>query len=513
MSSSKLLINAEPYENRIALVENNTLIEYHLERPAETGVIGNIYLGKVVRVLPSMQAAFVDIGLERTGFLFAGDITARRNTSELQTDKESCPCADNGKDHAPNETTTIPRPQNHPPIDELIKEGQEILVQVSKEPIGSKGARLTCQITLPGRNLAFMPQTDHIGVSRKITDEESRQNLRDAVESLRPEGAGFIIRTVAENAEIKEIKADMEFLLILWNGIQDRITKGQAPRLIHQDLDITLRAVRDLFSDDVQELITDSKEVYEKLLSFTRSFAPHLEKGIHHYEHKTPLFDAYSIEVDINRILNKKVWLRSGGYIIIEPTEALTVIDVNTGRFVGKNDHAETIFKTNMEAVKEIAYQLRLRNIGGIIIIDFIDMDSEEQREELYTVFQEAMLYDKSKVNILKLSEFGLVQMTRKRSCETLTRRMCDPCPYCESDGIIKSRRTLCYEIFRKISSNAGAIGGSGITIKVHPEVADMLLEEEAEHIERLEEQTGKRFTIIPIVDKHMRHYDITWNR
>ena len=511
MSSSKLLINAAPYENRIALVENNTLIEYHLERPAETGLIGNIYLGRVVRVLPGMQAAFVDIGLERTGFLFAGDIIINRNTRQLQIDSESYPCDD--EDPILSEAAVQPQPQQHPPIDKLLKERQEILVQIAKEPIGSKGARLTCQITLPGRNLVFMPQTDHIGISRKITDEENRQNLWDKIDTLRPEGAGFIVRTVAENADSNEIEADMEFLLILWDEIKARTAKGRAPELIHKDLDMTLRAVRDLFSDDVQEFITDSKTVYNKLLSFVQSFAPHLEKGIHYYENKTPLFDAYSIEVDINRVLNKKVWLRSGGYIIIEPTEALTVIDVNTGRFVGKNDHAETIFKTNMEAVKEIAYQLRLRNIGGIIIVDFIDMDNGDHREELYTVFQEAMLSDKSKVNILKLSEFGLVQMTRKRSSETLTRRMCDPCPYCEGDGIIKSRRTLCYEIFRKISRNATNLGGKGITIKVHPEVADMLLEEEADHIEKLEEQTGKRFTIIPIADKHIQWYDIIWNQ
>lgn len=513
MSSSKLLINAAPYENRIALVENNTLIEYHLERPAETGIIGNIYLGRVVRVLPGMQASFVDIGLERAGFLFAGDIIAPRHTSKLHPDQENYPYRDNNRKQTSSEAATLPQFQQHPPIDDLIKEGQEILVQVSKEPLGSKGARLTCQISLPGRNLVFMPQTDHIGVSLKITDEDSRQSLRNTVDTLRPQGAGFIIRTVAENADNEEIEADMEFLLILWDEIKSRAAMGQVPELIHQDLDMPLRAVRDLFSDDVQELITDSKEIYEKLISFTRSFAPHLESGIHYYENKTPLFDAYSIEVDINRILNKKIWLRSGGYIVIEPTEALTVIDVNTGRFVGKNDHAETIFKTNMEAVKEISYQLRLRNIGGIIIIDFIDMDNGDHREELYTVFQEAMLSDKNKVNILKISEFGLVEMTRKRSSETLTRRMCDPCPYCEGYGLIKSQRTLCYEIFRKISRNATDIGGSGITIKVHPDVAAMLLEEEAEHIERLEEQTGKRFTIIPVADKHIQHYDIIWNQ
>ncbi|BCO09116.1 ribonuclease G [Desulfolithobacter dissulfuricans] len=505
-----ILINATPYENRIALVEAGNLLEFHLERPAEKGLTGNIYKGRVVRVLPGMQAAFVDIGLERTGFLYVDDIhIAATDDIENRMTNGDQPCTqytlDSPEQDSPGQSTGAPS------IDELLKEGQEVLVQISKEPIGTKGARLTCHITLPCRNLVFMPLTDHIGISRKITDEEVRQRLRETIEKLRPQGTGFIVRTVAENVSDEELEADMEFLLVLWDEIKSAAAKAPVPSLVYKDLDMVLRSVRDLFTKDINELIVDSRPVYERLLSFVQTFAPELQSRIIHYDGATPLFESYGIEVDINRALDKKVWLRSGGYIIIETTEALTVIDVNTGRYVGKNDLAETIFKTNMEAVKEIAYQLRLRNIGGIIIIDFIDMDSEQHREELFTAFQEAMRKDKNRVNILRLSEFGLVQMTRKRSCESLSQLMSEPCFYCGGDGIIKSRRSICYEIFRKISRDAKKIGGRNVTIKVHPRVADMLLREESSNIELLEQETGKRFTIIPVRDIHIKRYEVIW--
>jgi len=508
---TNILINSTPYENRIALVEKDTLLEFHLERPAEKGLVGNIYQGRVVRVLPGMQAAFVDIGLERTGFLYVDDIHISQRGIEKHVDAHSHGCTG----HPTNsfiETEPLPHPEQHPSIEELLKEGQDILVQIAKEPLGTKGARLTCHITLPCRNLVFMPLTDHIGISRKISDEDVRQRLREKIEELRPKGTGFIVRTVAEHISGEELEADMEFLLLLWDEILSTSTRAKVPDLVYKDLDMVLRSVRDLFTENVREMIIDSKPTYEKLLSFIQTFAPHLKEKITYYDKSTPLFEAHGIEVDINRAIDKKVWLRSGGYIIIETTEALTVIDVNTGRYVGKNDLAETIFKTNMEAVKEIAYQLRLRNIGGIIIVDFIDMDSERHREELYTTFQEAMHADKSRVNILKLSEFGLVQMTRKRSCQSLVQMMCEPCFYCGGDGIIKSQRTICYEIFRKISRDAKNIGGKNVTIKVHPRVADMLLREESEHIERLEQESNKRFTIIPIPDIHIKRYEIIWN-
>ncbi len=509
---TKLLINATPYENRIALVDKNNLQEIHFERPAEKGLVGNIYRGRVVRVLPGMQAAFVDIGLDRTGFLYVDDVHIEQHEMEKRATAQYQDC--NGQPLAGQlDSMAAAKYDRHPAIDDLLHEGQELLVQISKEPIGTKGARLTCHITLPCRNLVFMPLTDHIGISRKITDENVRERLRQTIEQLRPKGTGFIVRTVAENISSADLEADMEFLLVLWDEIQANAERSKVPSLVHRDLDMALRTVRDLFTEDVEELIIDDEAVYNRLFSFVQTFAPQLQGKITHYDQPTPLFDAFGIESDINRALDKKVWLRSGGYIIIETTEALTVIDVNTGRFVGKNDLAETIFKTNMEAVREIAYQLRLRNIGGIIIVDFIDMDNEEHREELYITFQEAMQDDKSRVNILKLSEFGLVQMTRKRSCQSLDQMLCEPCFYCRGEGKLKSRRSVCYEIFRKISREATGIGGSNVTIKVHPRVADIMLTEEADHIELLEKGSGKRFTIIPIEDMHIKRYEIIWNK
>jgi len=398
-------------------------------------------------------------------------------------------------------------------IEDLLTEGQEITVQVGKDPIGTKGARLTCHITLPCRNLVFMPLTDHIGISRKIQNDEVRTMLKERIESLHPAGTGFIVRTVAENATVEELEADMEFLLLLWDEIQD-ISKRSAtvPVMIYEDLDITLRSVRDLFTAEVTNLVLDDRKTYERLSTFVQTFAPKLQNRISMYEGDSPLFEAHGIDVEISRALDKKVWLRSGGYIIIETTEALSVIDVNTGRFVGKNDLEETIFKTNIEAVKEIAYQLRLRNIGGIIIIDFIDMEEEEHREELFTSFKEAVKKDKSRINILKLTEFGLVQMTRKRSCENLNQMMCEPCHYCAGEGVLKSRRTICYEIYRKISRKARRYNSHSVTLNVHPRVADMLLKEEESVTNELERDIGKRLIIVPSKKLHLEKYEILWD-
>ncbi len=509
--STAILINSRRYEVRIAIVENGTLSEFHLQRPTEKGLIGNIYKGKVVRVLPGMQAAFINIGLERTGFLYVDDVYLSQNelnSRMLDSEPDSAdsayssilPESDLRRTHGMN-------------IEDLLFEGQDILVQVSKDPIGTKGARLTCHITLPGRNLVFIPLTDHIGISRKIEDEEVRQKLRQQIEKLRPEGTGFIVRTVAEFAFDDELEADMEFLLLLWDEIQDRASVAEVPALVYKDLDITFRSVRDLFTHDVDHLIIDDYETYERLQTFVQNFAPQLSSKISLYEDDTPLFEAHGIDVEINRATEKKVWLRSGGYIIIESTEALSVIDVNTGRFVGKNNLNETIFKTNMEAAKEIAYQLRLRNIGGIIIIDFIDMEGEEHREELFTYFKEAVKKDKSRINILKLSEFGLVQMTRKRNSENLTQMMCEPCHYCAGEGILKSRRTICYDIFRKISRNAKKSGGFSITLRVHPRIADMLHKEERKTLLQLETDTGKKMMVVPVKELHIEKYDIIWHQ
>jgi ribonuclease G len=503
-----LLINATPYEIRIALVEHGNLVEFYLERPVEKNLVGNIYQGKVVRVLPGMQAAFVDLGLERTGFLYVDDVRTDNRHYEASMAKNGCQsCCDD----PPEVIQERLAPQDS--IADLLTEGQKVMVQICKEPLGSKGARLTCNITLPCRNLVYMPMTDHIGISRKVEDDEDRQRLREEIEKLRPQDAGFIVRTVAESASREDLEADMEFLLHLWGEIKDRATDAAVPSMVYEDLDITQRAVRDLFTQDIQRVVVDDKETFERVCNFVKTFVPQLRNRVALYENEIPLLDAYGVEIEISRALEKKVWLRSGSYIIIETTEALTVVDVNTGRYVGRKDLEETIFKTNMEAAKEIAYQLRLRNIGGIIIIDFIDMEQESHREEVFNALQEAVKKDKSRSNILRVSEFGLVQMTRKRDRENLSQMMCEVCMYCGGNGLLKSRRSVCYEIFRKISNDNHKIPGNSVTIRVHPDVADLMLKDETLNTENLEKELQKRFIIVADNDMYLEKYEIIWEK
>jgi ribonuclease G len=497
--TTEILINATSYEVRLALVEDGNLSEFHMQRPTEKGLMGNVYKGRVVRVLPGMQAAFVDIGLDRTGFLYVDDVCLNSSSDDYHPCITDC-------------ANTHVRAQGlH--IEDMLTEGQELLVQVSKDPIGTKGARLTCHITLPCRNLVFIPLTDHIGISRKIEDEELRGRLKTMIEEIRPQNSGFIVRTVAKHAPVEELEADMEFLLLLWDDIVDKAKRLHSPALIHEDLDITLRSIRDFFTMDVDSLIIDDETSYHKLVDHVKTFAPQLQDKISLYQDKTPIFEAFNIEVEISRAIEKKVWLRSGGYIIIESTEALSVIDVNTGRYVGKNDLNDTIFKTNMDAAVEIAYQLRLRNIGGIIIIDFIDMENEAHREQLFETFKEAVKKDKSRNNILKLSEFGLVQMTRKRNSENLQQLMCEQCHYCSGEGMIKSRRTICYDIFRTMSRNARKRAGSTITLRVHPRIADLLLNEEAKTKAEVEKEISKRILVAPSKDLHIEKFEIIWQK
>ena len=503
-----LLINANPYEIRIALVEHGNLVEFYLERPVEKNLVGNIYQGRVVRVLPGMQAAFVDLGLERTGFLYVDDVrTDNRHYEDSLAENDCQSCCDDPPEVV--QEGIVPQES----IADLLTEGQKVMVQICKEPLGSKGARLTCNITLPCRNLVYMPMTDHIGISRKVEDDEDRQRLREEIEKLRPQDAGFIVRTVAENASREDLEADMEFLLHLWGEIKDRATDAAVPSMVYEDLDITQRAVRDLFTPDIQRVVVDDKATFERVCNFVETFVPQLRNRVALYENEIPLLDAYGVEIEISRALEKKVWLRSGGYIIIESTEALTVVDVNTGRYVGRKDLEETIFKTNMEAAKEIAYQLRLRNIGGIIIIDFIDMEQESHREEVFNALQEAVKKDKSRSNILKVSEFGLVQMTRKRDRENLSQMMCEVCMYCGGNGLLKSRRSVCYEIFRKISNDNHKIPGNSVTIRVHPDVADLMLKDETLNTENLEKELQKRFIIVADNDMYLEKYEIIWEK
>ena len=499
--ANELVINTTPHETRIALIENGTIAELYIERSRVKGIVGNIYKGKVIRVLPGMQAAFVDIGLEKAAFLYVADVF------EAIEDYESFMDGADKKNGQLDEDGHAINPMH--PIEELLQEGQEILVQVSKEPIGTKGARITAHISLPGRHLVYMPTVDHVGVSRRIENEEERERLKEIVERVKPTSGGFIIRTVSEGKSEEDLLTDMQYLTMLWEEVVKKNEKAHAPCLIHSDLDVTQKVVRDILTEDVDRIAVDSKPEYDKIIQFISTFMPKIKYSIELYEENEPIFDHFGLEVEISRALGRKVWLKSGGYIIIEQTEALTAIDVNTGRYVGKHNLEDTILKTNLEAVKEIAYQLRLRNIGGIIIIDFIDMEKEVNREKVFTALEEALKADKSKTNILKMSDLGLLEMTRKRVRESIGRLMCEPCPYCEGLGYVKSKTTVCQEIFRELRREMLGLRGTKVMLTVHPQVADLLYDEERRGLEDLEKRFKKRITVRAKPGFHQEQFEI----
>jgi ribonuclease G len=505
--SKDLIINAIDHETRVALLENGNLQELFIDRPREHDITGNIYKGRVVRVLPGMQAAFVDIGIEQAAFIYVADVFNDYYEFEHLM---RAPAQEDEEDPAEPDNDNRPLFLDKDfMIEELLHEGQEIMAQVSKAPIGSKGARITSRISLPGRLLVIMPTTDHIGVSRRIEDEDERQRLRGTLAALRPENYGFIARTVSEGVEGERFVKEMNFLVSLWQEIQKKNAGAPVPSLLHQELNVTLRAVRDLFTHEVDKLVVDSMAEYEQILEFLDTFMPRLKQSVELYEDREPIFDAFNLESDISRALKKKIWLKSGGYIVIEQTEALVAIDVNTGRFVGKGNLEETILKTNLEALKEIAYQIRLRDIGGLIVIDFIDMEKESNRERVFNVLKEALKKDRSKTKILHMSELGLIEMTRKRTRETLNRTVCEPCLYCEGEGYLKSKRSVCYDIYRDMFRESGEMIGTGITLKVHPEVAELLLGEERNMVESMEKSLNKRVTVLPDARFHVEQYEM----
>ena len=496
---SEIIINTNEFETRVALLENRQVSEISVDRIKDRGVTGNIYKGKVVRVLPGMQAAFVEIGQERAAFLHASDIVLDMGEyAEMLSEAEI-----NGDDEFPMMTSS-----GHA-IEDLLKEGQEVLVQVTKEPIGTKGARVTAYITLPGRMLVLMPNLVKVGVSRRIQDPEERERLRSIITALKPGGVGFIVRTAAEGASEEEIRQDMDFLVRLWDTIKKRRPRSRAPSLLYAELDLTFRILRDLYSSDIDAIYVDSKEEYKKLVDFTRKFMPGLKDALSLYEDDEPIFEHFGVELEINRALGKKIWLKSGGYIVIDQTEALTAIDVNTGRFVGRRNLEDTIVKTNMEAVQEVVYQLRLRNIGGLIIIDFIDMEKFSNRKKVFSSLEEALKEDRAKSTILQISELGLVEMTRKRTRDNLASIMTEPCPYCEGKGLIKSLRTIVYDIFRQVKRESSILEGKRVVLMVHPKVADLLYEEEREYLEALEKRIKKKVVVKTDYNMHQEQYQI----
>ncbi|MFO7812040.1 MAG: Rne/Rng family ribonuclease [Pelovirga sp.] len=497
--TKELVINTTSHETRVALLEGGHIAELYIERERERGIVGNIYKGRVIRVLPGMQAAFVDIGLEKAAFLYVADVFDEIEQVERHIDGDEVVTGQ-------SEGGTSPP---LPPIEDLLKEGQELLVQVSKEPIGTKGARITSHVSLPGRHLVYMPTVDHIGISRRIEGEIERERLRKVVEEMREPGTGFIVRTVSEGKSADDLRQDMEFLVGLWKNISRGVDTVSAPELIHSDLDVTSKVLRDILTEEVQRIVVDDLEEYNKILRFLRTFMPRINYRVDLYEAEEPIFDAYGLEVEISRALGRKVWLKSGGSIIIEQTEALTAIDVNTGRYVGKHNLEDTILKTNLEALKEIAFQLRLRNIGGLIIIDFIDMEKEAHREKVHAALEDALKGDKNKTNILKISELGLVEMTRKRVRESIGRTLCEPCPYCEGKGYVKGKLTIIYEILRELHRELADLPAGPVTLLAHPRIAGLLVDEERSGVDVIEKRFNRSVQINPHPEFHIEQYEI----
>ncbi|HYR80248.1 MAG TPA: Rne/Rng family ribonuclease [Candidatus Dormibacteraeota bacterium] len=525
----EIAINASALEVRVALLEDNQLAEFYLERNRQVGLAGNIYKGKVTRVLPGMQAAFVDIGLEKAGFLHVSDfqdgISAMSNVAEVigEEDVETEPVGDgefadaemqpvdeageaasNGDGSPPQQRGRRrgrgrrQQPQrSRLPIEQQLRRGQEIIVQIAKEPMGTKGARLTSSISLPGRHLVFTPTSNHIGVSRRIASAEERARLRADVSELRPAQGGFIVRTACEGVSRREIQRDVAFLTKLWASILRKNESMPPASILYSDLDVALRIVRDMFSSDVDRLWCDDPTTYGRIVQFVQNYMPRLRARVMLHDGSEPLFDRFSIEPQIERALDRKVWLKSGGYLVFDQAEALTAIDVNTGRFVGKRNQDDTVLKTNLEAVEEVVNQLRLRNIGGIIIVDFIDMGREGDRKKVSDALALALKRDKARTSALKISELGLVQMTRKRTRESLEKLLTDNCPRCEGRRVVKSVPTLAAEVLRGIQREAiRKSAGEMLIVKLNPEVARYLYDHGAKDLETLEQRLSTKIVL-----------------
>ncbi|MEX1197700.1 MAG: ribonuclease G [Pseudohongiellaceae bacterium] len=488
--SEEILINVTPMEARLALIENGLLQEIYIERNNNAGHVGNIYMGRVVRVMPGMEAAFVDIGLERAAFIHSSDIAA--------VGADGYEVRDGHAD----------------PVHALLREGQMIVVQVAKEPIGSKGARLTTHLTLPSRNLVYLPRNRHVAISQRLESEAERERLetllRDCVAALGLEdGGGYIIRTAAEGITGEELTGDIRFLHRLWETVELQQSQCRDIAILYRDLPLYLRAIRDLITPQVERIRTDSRRTHDEIVQFIREFIPESDGILEYYAGERPIFDLHGIDDEIGKALGRQVKLKSGGDLIIDQTEAMTTVDVNTGAYLGSRNHAETVLKTNLEAATAIARQLRVRNLGGIIIIDFIDMlDVEHQRQVLRTL-EKALDKDPARTVISGLSALGLVEMTRKRTRESLGQLLCDPCPVCQGRGRLRTPETICYEIFREILRVARAYGNDVLLVMASQLVVDRLLDEESSTLADLEELVGKtiRFEVEPMYTQEQ--YDV----
>jgi ribonuclease G len=600
MPRNQIVINVDIGETRVALIENGIVTELHVERRGERSVVGDVYLGKVTRVLPGMNAAFVDIGLERAAFLHFDDIVSEGDLRAVVPEEEddhpavpaasaasaddeeedaavdgdaplaavegdlpgaddegegdatladliedtdtgaasatgAAPEAGNGNGNGSSARRSKDRgkdrrrgrkdvrggrgersakkehrvPAARVPPRELLREGQDIVVQVNKGPISTKGARVTSHISLPGRYVVYMPTVEHIGVSKRIGNDKERKRLREVIEQLKPEKGGLIVRTASEGLTKKQLKNDVGYLVQTWGDIWRKREQSRAPTLLASELDVVLRTVRDVMGPDIEKIVIDDKEAHARLVRFVEQFMPDRKDDVLLYTGSEPIFDEYGIEDEIARALARKVPLKSGGYLIIDQAEALTAIDVNSGRFVGKKDVEETVTQTNLEAVDEIAYQLRLRNLGGLIILDLIDMDRQSNRDKVYRALADALKHDKAKTSILRISELGLVEMTRKRTRESLGRELHEPCFYCDGTGHVQSKLTIAYEILRQIRRERDQLKGYTVVVNAHPAVADTLKHEAREVLEEAQRRYVRRIVVHAKPEYHIEQFDL----
>jgi ribonuclease G len=483
-----ILINWSPQETRVAIVENGVVQELHLERALERGLVGNIYSGRVARVLPGMQSAFIDIGLERAAFLHVADLHRDDAPRPETRDSGATPV----------------------PIEKQVFEGQSLVVQVIKDPIGTKGARLSTQISIAGRLLVFLPQDDRIGISQKIGSHELREQLRTRMQALAGEGSGgFILRTNAEEASDAELAEDIRYLRTTWEAIRERAFKAAPGSLLHQDLSLAQRVLRDLSNEQTQSIRIDSRIQYESLKGFGEKYTPTSVARLEHYPGERPIFDLHGIDQEIERALARRVDLKSGGYLIIDQTEALTTVDVNTGGYVGARNFDETVFKTNLEAALAISRQLRLRNLGGIIILDFIDMTRPEHQEAVLAELRKQLARDRTKITVSGFTQLGLVEMTRKRTRESLAHMLCEPCPTCQGKGQVKTARSVCYDILREILREARQFNPKEFRVIAPAAVVEMLLDEESQHLAGLSDFIGKPISLQTEPGLSPEHYDV----
>ncbi|HET7704830.1 MAG TPA: Rne/Rng family ribonuclease [Thermoanaerobaculia bacterium] len=493
--SREIVINTTKHESRIAVVDEGQVAELWVERTRHRTIVGNIYKGRVTKVLPGMQSAFVDLGLERDAFLYVSDVLEELEEFESETPDEL------QLDDVPHRSETS--------ISDLLREGQEIVVQVSKDTIAGKGARITSHVTLPGRFLVFMPTVNHVGVSRRIEDEGERNRLKDILERIRPQGqGGFIVRTAGEGREEEEFRSDLRYLTELWSQIKRRAEKASAPTAIHHDLDLILRTIRDVLSSEFKSVWVDSVDEYQRIVEFLDQIQPQLVPRVRLYRRDEPIFDEFGIEPEIAKALKSKVWLKSGGYIVINQTEALVAIDVNTGKYVGKKNLEETVFRTNLEAAKEIVRQIRLRDLGGIIVLDFIDMEEASNRDKLFETLEEEIKKDRSKTKILQISEFGLIEMTRKRVRQSLERSLTQACPYCSGSGRIKSNTTVALEIWRELMKARDFHEGQDVIVRVNPLVYGALSAGDP-IFEEVERTLGIHLVFKPDESLHHEQFDV----